>query len=945
MYEWENLMQSERKVINYSINGTERLFPLLHNYLPVLSLIIILVLSIPLQELIAQTKIEKEGKNSNEFSFSKGKVIGTNTGTSSIALNTFQPPLEPAPRRKIQEKKSGKDTLLLPPPDTLIKQEEPLPPKPKQDSVIVDTIPSKTTIDDVIKFSATDSIRLNVKEKHLYMRGKAKVEYKTQKLEAEIIEFFFDESLLKAQGTKNNEGKTFGFPAFTDNREVYYGEKILYNFKTKQGTISLGETQIGEGYYFGDRIKKISEQEYFVQNGCYTTCNAPHPHYYFGSPKMKVVAGESVYIDPLIFYVEDIPIFILPVGLYFPSKSGRQSGLIVPSFFFSPKRGVTIENLGLYLALSDYYDTRFSLDFYSKGGFLTKNFTQWKYRNTFSGNLELSYGRIRLSYDDPYQKTWSFSLQHNHRINPFETFNADLRFYSQDYFRNTSIDLLARQTQDLTSNASYSKSFEDGTSLSVAYSRSQNILTNEYTESPNISYTVPTLNPFRSLFPNVEFLRNFSFQYSMRTNHTKSKRLVDSIFVYDFSTKISHTPSISFQLPKISYFSFTPFFSFSLNNYFRRVNKQINPADSSVATETEKGFFSEYTYSLGVNASTKLYGILAPNLWGIKFIRHTVSPNIQFSYTPNLSDPKFGFYGKYFDPKTKKDVIYSRFEKDGGGLASRSRYQLLSYSIQNNFSVKYNPLDTGEDKAIDILNANISGSYNFVADSLKFSDISVSFYSTTIPKINFNASLGLTLYDQDATADASGKQTYHKVNRFLIEAGKGLVRLTRFSLNLNTKIGGGQLPSVQSVEAKPTDSISLGERFTLRRNYEEQPFDFWGENSNGFQPFKANWNLSIDVTYNYSHEIINQKSSSLNFNLDLALKLTPTWNIFLSTQYDAIKREIVSPIVRINKDLHCWDLTFTWYPYGTFTGFYFRFGIKSSVLRDLKIEKRSSPLY
>lgn len=862
-----------------------------------------------------------------------------------FSLNLLQPPSEPAPKRKIQEKSSSKDTIA--------------PTEPKRDDYLQnrvqettnrmeslpDTIQSKTTIDDIIKFSAIDSVRLNVKGKHLYMRGKAKVEYKTQKLEAEIIEFFFENSLLKAQGSRNNEGKIYGFPAFTDNKEIYYGERISYNFRTKQGTISVGETQLGEGYYFGDRIKRINEEEFFVQNGCYTTCNAPHPHYYFGSPKMKIVAGQSVYLDPLIFYVEDLPIFILPIGLYFPNKSGRQSGLIVPSFFFSQKRGVTIENLGLYLALSDYYDTRFTLDFYSKGGFLTKSYSQWKYRNIFSGNLEVSYGRVRLSYYDPYQKTWSFSLQHNHKINPFESFNADVRFYSQDYFRNTSIDLLTRQTQDLTSNASYSKTFEDGTSLSLAYSRSQNILTDEYTESPSFSYNVPTLNPFRSIFPNVEFLRNFSFQYSLRTNHTKVKRFVDSNFIFDYSSKITHNPSISFQLPKISYFSFTPFFSFSFNNYFRRINKRINPSDSSLIVDTEKGFFTEYTYSVGINASTKLYGIVSPNIFGVKSIRHTVSPNIQFSYTPDLSNPKFGFYDKYFDLKNNREVLYSRFEKDGGGLASRSRFQLLSYSIQNNFSMKYNPLDTGEDKVIDFLNVNLSGSYNFVADSLRFSDISVSLFSTTIPNISLNASLGLTLYEQDAITDASGKKTYHKVNRFLISSGKGLFRLTRFSMSLSTKVSGGRLPELTTTKEKPLDSLSLGERFSLRRNYEEETFDFWGEHSPGFQTFNANWNLSIDINYNYNHELINQKSSSLNLSLDFALRLTPTWSIFLTTQYDAINKEIVSPIIRINKDLHCWDLTFTWYPYGTFTGFYFRFGIKSSVLRDLKIEKRSSPLY
>lgn len=906
--------------IVYLISNRFGMFKQWLNELSSLLVQVIIFLNIGFSALANETDNHYTNLDLNQPEAPRKKIITTKDTTKIILRDTLQAPIEP------ESKPHTADTT-----ETTARQ--------VQDK--------KEIIDDIIKFKALDTIRLNVKNKHLYMRGKSQVEYKTQKLEAEIIEFFFEKSLLKAQGGINSDGKTYGFPAFTDNNDVYYGERISYNFKTRKGTITLGETQLGEGYYFGNKIKRVSDNEFFVRDGCYTTCNSPHPHYYFGSPRMKVVAGESVFLDPLIFYVEDIPIFVVPIGLYFPNRSGRQSGLVVPSFFFSQTRGVAIENIGLYLALSDYYDTRFSLDFYSKGGFLSKNFTQWKYRNILSGNFEISYGKVRFSIDQPYQKTWSLSIQHNHKINPFESFNANIRFYSQDYFRNTSFDIFTRQQQDLTSNASYTRTFENGSNLSISYSRSQNILTNAYTETPSIAFSLPQVNPFRSIFPTVEFFRNISFQYSVRAYHNKVKRETDSAFAFDYSTKISHSPSLSFQLPKVSYFSFTPFFSFSFNNYFRRVSKSVNPVDTSIVETIEKGFFTEYNYSLGISASTKLYGTLKPNALGIKVVQHTIAPSIQYSFTPDLSNPKFGFYDRYLDPRTKREITYSRFEKDGGGLASRSLFQLLSYNIQNNFSLKYNPRDTGEDKTIDFLNVSLSGNYNFVADSLKFSDISISIYTTTIPSVNLNSSLGLTLYDQEPLLDASGNPTnsYHKVNRFLISSGKGLVRLVYFTLSLSTKIAGGQMPSLASQSEKPTDSLSLGERFSLRRNLEEREFDFWGENSPGYRPFRALWSLSIDLNYNYRSEFVNRKTQSLNLSLDASLKFSPTWNLFLSTQYDVINREIISPVIRINKDLHCWDLSFTWYPYGSFTGFYFRLGIKSSILRDLKIEKRSSPLY
>lgn len=861
-----------------------------------------------------------------------------------------------ATKKKITPKKPI-DTALIKPPASIDNKDDSI--EIRKQIVEIDTISNlrevtenTSKLEDVIKFTANDSIRFAIPTKHLYLRGKAKVEFKNQKLESEIIEFFLDSSIVRARGTINSEGKVYGYPAFTDNGGVYYGEKISYNFQTKQGTISLAETQLGEGYYFGKKIKRIDEDEFFVEDGRYTTCNAPHPHYYFGSPKMKVVTGDRVFIDPLIFYVEDLPIFILPIGLFFPNRSGRQSGLTVPSFFFSQKRGVTIENLGLYLALSEYYDTRFSLDFYSKGGFLAKNFSQWKFRRKLDGRLEVSYGRVRFSPDEPFQKTWSLALSHNQRINPFENFTADLKFYSQDFFRQTSTDIFTRQTQDLTSNASYSRTFENGATASISFSRSQNIISGEYSESPTLSFTIPQWNPFRYAHGNFEFLRNFSIQYSLRGNyyHAKQQNISpnDTTFIFSHSSKIMHSPSVSLQLPKFYYFTLTPFISLSMNNYFRRLERTMNPTDSNLIENVEKGFFQEFNYSLGANFTTKIYGIIKPRIFGIKALRHMISPSIQYSYTPNLSNPKFGFYGEYFDYKQNRNVSYSRFEKDGGGLASRTLYNQLSYNLMNSFSAKYNPADTGEDKTLDFLNINISGGYNFSADSLQASDVSVSIFTPTIPGVNLSSSLGFTLYDQDEILDpTTGKPTgsYQKVNRFLLSAKKGIVRLTRFNLNFSTSFAGGSIPAGTSLQEKLNDSLSLGERFELRRNFEEESFDFWGDKTSGVQRFTIQWNLSFDVNYSYNREYLNSKQQSLVINTNLSLSPTKNWSVRLSAQYDVLNKEIISPVININRDLHCWEMAFVWYPKGFNAGYYFRIGIKSSILRDLKIEKRSSPIY
>ena len=250
----------------------------------------------------------------------------------------------------------------------------------KIDTVKVNT---KSSLDTIVKYEAKDSLIYNLKSKTMRLKTEAKIDYKIQKLNSDHIILNFDNSTLIAESDTTKAPRLRQYPKFADGGQSFIGSRIYYNFKTNQGTISLGETEITDAFYYGAKIKRVSENELFVEDGCYTNCDDPHPHYYFGSPKMKVIVQDKIFIDPIIFYVEDLPIFIMPIGLYFPNKTGRQSGIIIPSFFYSKTRGMTIEDFGVYLALSDYYDTQFDFDYYTKGGYNITNRTRWKLKNNF----------------------------------------------------------------------------------------------------------------------------------------------------------------------------------------------------------------------------------------------------------------------------------------------------------------------------------------------------------------------------------------------------------------------------------------------------------------------------------------------------------------------------------------------------------------------------------
>jgi hypothetical protein len=836
-------------------------------------------------------------------------------------------------------------------------------------SISSDSIRSKSGMDSIVVYSAKDSVNFKFKTKIMRLRGESKMNFKKQKLEAEVIIIDFNESNLDASGVKDSNNNVVGFPKFIDGGETYVGERIKYNFKNKQGTISLGETELQEGFYFGSKIKRISENEAFIQDGRYTTCDAPHPHFYFGSPEMKVIANDRVFLDPLVFYVEDMPLMIIPIGLFFPSESGRSSGLIVPSYYFTRNRGVNIKDIGYYFALSDYYDTKVTFDLFTKGGYSIKNEWRWNLTNVLRGNLNLEYGKTRWDPNQPFQTNLLLNFTHNQTLSPSENISAYINYATQDFFKNTTIDLRKTVTQEMRSNASYSKSFQNGSSFSISYGRSQNIITSAYDQNSGINYSLPQFKPLHNFLPQgsvPDWVRDFNFTYNVNANWNETKYLkdvetrinADSVFKWQDTIitpkmYIQHRPSISIS-PRLGYFTLQPSFSFSANNYFRRVKKSWDAKDSSLNTFEEKGFFTEYTYNYGVSLSTKLFGIIKPRLFGLNALRHTFQPTINYSFTPDLSDPSLGFWDKVI---TNKDTIqYSRFERDAS-LSSSRESQSLNYSIVNKFDAKVQDTDTSETN-IELLTWDLAGSYDFTKKDFKFSDIRMSFRAPAITLFSFSSSAAFSMYDFTKIFDTiSNSFNYQLIDKTLMQTGRGILRLTNFNISLSAnfsftdlKIGTTTLAGNIDTSSSNKDSIGLGERFAQRINYKEEKADIFGDQTGGYNAIKIPLSFNFDLNFGYSDPMSQFAAKrnitrTLTANIGMSMQVTETWSLRTSLYYDFINDKLSNPVVNLAKELHCWQLSVDWNPIGAYKGFYLRFGILNPQLKDLQYEKRNYSIY
>lgn len=822
--------------------------------------------------------------------------------------------------------------------------------------VVADSLARRGATDSIVVATARDSMTFEPATRRLNLWGSAHLRHKQQELDAGIIELDFSSKTLRAFPARDSFGKRHNFPLLTDDGKRYAGEQMTYNFETGQGSVKLGETSIETGYYFGAEIYKADSATLYVTDGCYTTCDAPHPHFYFRSPRMKVLPGDRIFLQDIEVVVEDVPVFYLPIGMVFPNRGGRQSGFLTPSPAFSAQRGVMLSNIGYYWAASDYLGVLVAGTYYSKGGYELNATADYAVRYLLTGQIGLSYANMRLSPFEPYSQQYRIRLSHQHTLSPATTLAANLDFLSQGYIASTQYALNQRILGNVTSSAGISHTFESGIGVSLNYLRNQNIITNANDNRTTLSLTIPSLMPLQGVLPRSNWLSTLTFSYSANAAATIARDVGSLPQPYDttrWNGIIQHAPSITVN-PRLGYVAITPSISLRANTYFRRTTRSWSDALNRPVDRIEYGVFNEYTISAAIAARTTLYG----SPWFVTkhfAIRHTIIPTLSLRVTPDLSSPRYGFYDSYTIPadstRAEQRVQYSRFVLDGGGIAPRGRALALDYTFDNAFDGKVFA-DTSSRK-IELFRITLSGSYNFAADSFRVSDQNWTFRFPTIANLSMSSSMRTTVYDEAPLLTSTGQVTgYRQINRFRAErlGVLGAVRVTSFSLNLSTSFDQHGIIPPAATGSQPqradTSAEQLGQRFRARLEADDTGIDRWGQNSPGWSPPLFPWNVTLNVSYTYSRPFEGLPATE-QFNLSASgsLQLTQTWNIAGGFAYDVLGRGLSGVNIRVSKQLHCWALSFVWYPIGINSGFYLVLNPVASVLRDLKIEKRSTPIF
>ncbi len=839
-------------------------------------------------------------------------------------------------------------------------------------------------IETTINYNAKDSMYFDVVNKRIYLYGDAEIDYGEINLKAAEITIDWAENTLTAKGRKDSTGALLGRPIFIDAQDKFETEAIKYNFKTRKAIISGVTTEQGEGLVYGNTVKKNERDEVFINKGWYTTCDCEPgevPDFYIKSSKLKLIPGDKVISGPFHMVIADVPTPLgLPFGL-FPIPKRKQSGIIVPAYGEERERGFFLRNGGYYFAINDYIDLTLLGEIYSKGSYGVNVSSSYFKRYAYRGSLNFRYNRFRTNTDgsnpnesNDYRLTWNHTPQSKGNGRFSASVNIATSSFNQN---NPTTNVNNNINAQLSSNISYSQRFQ-GTpfNASINLRHFQNLITEQIDVTlPNFALNMNRLYPFKSLpGRNSAWYKKINIGYRASgkneiTNKISSPRFAqtsrfdlanpedfvqkDTILSLDGNINrilenarfgIRHSIPVSTSFNLLKHFTVSPSVNYEEIWYLEKLDYSYDREEQAVQVERIPGLSRLYSYSTSASVNTRLYGFYGFSRGPIRAIRHTLNPSVSFSYRPDFSDPSFDFFQEVQIDSTGRTEQLSRYEGFLFGGASRGESGSINMSLTNNFEMKIkdkqdttgNPDATRKVSLLD--NLSLSGSYNILADSFQLSNININARTKLLKdKINVTAQATLDPYYYAPRGTGSnGEVLEGKVREDELVWTQAsdwrdffsLGQITNASLSLNTNL-------------RPRNSKKATER---RDDIPEEEQDFIDNTYNNYVDFDIPWSLSLRYTVRYNRDLTevreNRITQSLQFSGDLSI--TPKTKVNFTSGYDLENKEFTDTNISVYRDLDCFEMSFNWRPFGRFTSYSFQVNIKSSMLKDLKLQRRES---
>jgi len=835
------------------------------------------------------------------------------------------------------------------------------------DTVKTDSIlPEKESLTNIVDYFGEDYVYMNQIEKKIYMYNNAYITYENMRIEAGIVILDYSKNEVYAKGI-DSAGVYTQKPVFTQGDNVVVPDSIRFNFDTEKALIYNSRTNQNGFNVIAEVSKKENDSVVFVEHVKFTTAkDIDDPEYYFYTRRAKFVPKKKIVTGLTNMYIADVP---LPIGLpfaYFPITEDRASGFIIPSFGDNNNRGFFFQNGGYYFAINDYVDLALLGDYYTNGSFGLRAESSYALRYKFNGRFSFRYENLlngERGFPD-FSQTTVYNVRWNHnqdpKSSPNSRFSASVNLGSSSYFQESinQTNNASGLINTLSSSISYSKTFEGDpqVNLTIAGTHNQNTQTEEINMSlPNVNASVSRVFPFapkegtkKGIIDNI----NFQYDFTAENRITTTDSLFFKPEMFDAAQiGARHTIPVSTNFKLLKYISASASSSFqetwTLKTIDRTYDPNLEDGLGGVVEDTINGFDRYHTYNFSTSLGTTVYGMFNFGKGKkIEAIRHVMRPSISYIVNPGFDE----YYDSYTipsaDPNVNEEVIeYSRFENTLYGAPGKVFSSSIGLSLSNSVEAKIRTKDTTatEPKKVNLLNnLNFSTGYNLSGDSLPWNPVRVTGSIPVIDKLDFNFSGTLDPYALD--------NSNQRIDEFNINNGGSLFRLTQANISINYSFsssdftGGNNRYNTDDETfrngGRPDDLFGDATNINDGSIYKERDEDEVNTDLDWFN-YKIPWDFRLAYTMTYSNNRRQNEISSQSIMFSSNVELSPRWRVGVSSGYDFKNNGVTLTQFRFQRDLESWQMSFNWTPIGSInTAWYFYIGIKSSVLSDIKYDKR-----
>ena len=449
----------------------------------------------------------------------------------------------------------------------------------------------------------------NLDREHLLIAsGSVEAQQGEIRLEADRLEI----------NTETGIGVAVGKVVFHDGLDRILGERMEFNFRTGTGVVFKADT-FAQPHFFvrGDRMERLGEKVYRVQQGLFTTCDQPDPHWSVTFGQLTATLDDWLYGANATFWAWKIP--LIPWLPFFAAslRKDRQTGFLSPTFGQSSTKGFEAR-IPFYWVISENQDLTVVPHYFGKRGVGLGGEYRFVRSERSRGEVEGFFLHDTQTQDDRYV----LGLRHEERFTDQLTLKADLGYVSADqYFSEFGDTLDQRSRQRLESNLSLSQRWSTWNLVGNLFYY-QDLTTPvrvELHKLPEIRLT-GIRQPLPFVPPEPSFFLEFegSFVNFVREVGAQGPRL-------------DLNPKVSYPVNAAGYVTFVPFVGIRETLYDRRV----------IGTRLEQGFLVEDTepavlartlLQTGVTAESRLTRVLSIGQWGLDRIQHVIEPRAAYTF-------------------------------------------------------------------------------------------------------------------------------------------------------------------------------------------------------------------------------------------------------------------------------------------------------------------------